>query len=273
MATGTLGKEGWFDIPECATKVEFTLNGGGGGKAESLPSDSQWRGLGGSVTGSFTLTDNLLHRLYLVAGGLGDSTGTGGGSAYGRGGSSSSPSTDNVLPGGGGGGATALYLDSTTLAGSLIAVAGGGGGAGGKSPTRGNPTFTSTDTSNADHDGETKTAQQGGQTRVTANGGQSDGTGGTATGAPSDILINGLPTTTQNGADGVSVGDPVVVFSGGGGGGYQGGGSGAAAQMNSPENVITGSGGGGTSYVKMGYSGLIQLTGTPVVGSVEIKFS
>jgi hypothetical protein len=235
-----------FVVP-CGTSVTITAYGGQGANAQDKLSTAHAGGLGGSATGTITVTPG--ETLYINVGGQGSTSGAGGWNGGGAGGMSTAGSGCSGGAAGGGGGMSDVRVGGTALTNIVLAAAGGGGsgrdycngtcqpcGCGGGSGGGGGVTGTAGGAAAAcgyGYPGSNVNGGPGGTQSAGGAGGTCDGTGNAGTAGQQGV--------GGKGGDGV-----YDVAAGGGGGGYYGGGGGGSAASGS--GVGGGGGGGGSSY-------------------------
>ena len=257
-----------FVVPCGITSVVVAAYGGQGANAQDRLSTAHAGGLGGTATGTLTVTPG--ETLYVNVGGQGNTNGSGGFNGGASGGTSTAGTSCSGGPAGGGGGMSDVRRGGSALSNIVIAAGGGGGsgrdycngscqpcGCGGGSGGGGGSTGTNGGAAAAcgyGYPGSNVNGGQGGQTSAGGTGGPGDGNGPAG-------------TAGTQGAGGGGANGSLDVAGGGGGGGYYGGGGGGSAANGS--GVGGGGGGGGAAYI----TGLTSASTSAGVQSGDGKIS
>ena len=257
------GTQQIFVVPSCIDSVRINCRGAEGANSQDRLTTNSTAGMGGVATGTIGVTAG--DTLYVIVGGMGSITGTGGYNGGGRGGTGSAGSSCVGGPAGGGGGASDVRRGGTALSNRVI-VAGGGGGSG---RDYCNGTCQPCGCGGSGGNGGALTGLNGLSgydcgfsypgTNINLGSGGTPALGG-AGGACDNTCIE-VGTAGSSGLGGDGGNGTYDVAGGGGGGGYFGGGGGGSA--NSGSGVAGGGGGGGSSFV----TGLSGGATTPGVQS------
>jgi hypothetical protein len=237
-----------FTVPSGITSINITAFGGQGASAADVYTPSGVGGLGGSATGTLTVTPGQVLEVYV--GGQGSTGGTGGYNGGGAGGSSSAGGGCVGGAAGGGGGASDVRAGGSALSNRVIVGAGGGGA--GRDYCNGSCVPCGCGGTGGGAGGLT-----GGNGSAAINCGFSYpgsginfGGGATGGGAGAGGTGDGGGPAGNSGAanvGGAGAAGSYDVSGGGGGGGFFGGGGGGGASSGS--GVGGGGGGGGSSFI------------------------
>ena len=239
--TQTYTLPGAYQLTIPTSTFNYDLTGAKGGKGHfrdgatpGLNPESQG-GLGGNMTGTYTVTPGQLINIFVGGEGYSPYSGTGSQPAFNGGGNGTSSFAFMTVEGGGGGGATDIRIGGTALTDRKIVAGGGGGGR----------HYT-------DNGGPGGGLTGGGGTGLGYNPGKGGSQIAGGAGGGDYIYSMGSPGTLGNGGN-ASYGNPdfaPLYNGGGGGGGYYGGGGGSE-----------GSGGGGSNYPTAGTQGYYSSNG------------
>ncbi len=279
--TGTYsytGRSRSFVVPSCVSQMTMTAKGAKGSNGTTdvnLPGTAGTGALGGTATGTATVTPGQVY--YVFVGGAAVDT-VGGFNGGGNGANLS----------GAGGGASDIRINDATIT-SRILVAGGGGGGG-------NTGYWTTATNGGNGGAGGGGNGTNGASWTSASPAETllGGRGGTAAtgGAGGDGCPLAMGSTGGNGSYGYGGNGGKISFyagpsttpplyrvcGGGGGGGYIGGGGGGGGTYGTSacsQNYSTGAGGGagGSNYVDASLTGTTSTSGTGLSGNGEVTIS